>query len=519
MGTTTSKPILFAIMFTSKNKSVDLKHFESKSSGIDSGDEINISENSSNSGEISDGNRSIAIIGSGDFGRALALRMVQSGLTVNIGSRNPQRNRELVTKTGAKLLSTEDALATSTSNIVILAVPKDFYERQPLKALEGKVVVDVSNRSSIYAKDPTSQAEYLQSILPRSAVVKAFNVLSAYALESGGLQGSKEVFYAGDVHSAKEEVSGLIRMLGFTPIDRGALRNAREIEDIPVQRFPLWKAPLIVSLVFFIILFLLGFTKFQICWTLTWDGYWHWGRWETIPITTINSTLAAHSITLLSLCYLPGCIAAWTQMIRGTKYSRFPNWLDKWLKMRKQLGLLMLFSASVHMCMSVAIMSPTQYDLAYGDAVTLANVDIKKSIGWTDFEIVHNQTVKVYGTEKMHFRGECFLAAGVMAYALAVLLGITSLPSVTNVLTWKEFGFVQSKLGWLCLLFACAHDIAYGWPYMWSPSCKVPPTFQYALYIPILTIAMKIPIVFLDSYLTKIRGGWERNSNSKVQPV
>ena len=45
------------------------------------------------------------------------------------------------------------------------------------------------------------QAEYLQSLLPRSAVVKAFNVLSAYALESGGIQGSKEVFYAGDVHS------------------------------------------------------------------------------------------------------------------------------------------------------------------------------------------------------------------------------------------------------------------------------------------------------------------------------
>merc|ERR1711978_830886 len=169
---------------------------------------------------------------------------------------------------------------------------------------------DVSNRSSIYAKDATSQAEYLQSILPRSAVVKAFNVLSAYALESGGLQGSKEVFYAGDVHSAKEEVSGLNRMLGFTPIDRGALRNAREIEDIPVQRFPLWKAPLIVSLVFFIILFLLGFTKFQICWTLTWDGYWHWGRWSTIPITTINSTLGSfdYSIGALLFTRMYGCL-------------------------------------------------------------------------------------------------------------------------------------------------------------------------------------------------------------------
>ena len=35
----------------------------------------------------------IAIVGSGDFGRALALRMVQSGYTVCIGSRNPQRNK------------------------------------------------------------------------------------------------------------------------------------------------------------------------------------------------------------------------------------------------------------------------------------------------------------------------------------------------------------------------------------------------------------------------------------------
>ena len=75
------------------------------------------------------------------------------------------------------------------------------------------------------------------------------------------IQGSKEVFYAGDVHSAKEEVSGLIRTLGFSPIDRGALRNAREIEDIPVQRFPLWKTPLIISTVLFTVLFLLSFSK------------------------------------------------------------------------------------------------------------------------------------------------------------------------------------------------------------------------------------------------------------------
>ena len=337
-------------------------------------------------------------------------------------------------KVGARLVTVEEAIKSSSKNIVILAVPKDFYEKQPLHLLEGKIVIDVSNRNSIYRKgDETSQAEYLQSLLPRSAVVKvilssiysvrpqimvshifqAFNVLSAYALETGGLQGSKEVFYAGDVHSAKEEVTALIRSLGFTPVDRGALRNAREIEDIPVQRFPNWKVPLIISLLLFFILFILSFTKYQICWTLTWDAWkgWHWGRFETIPITTVNSTLAVHALNLLTLCYLPGCIAAWIQIFRGTKYSRFPNWLDKWLKMRKQLGLLMLFSASVHMCMSVAVMSPTQYELAYGDAVEIV-VDVNKKYNWTASELVPDQKVKVYGSEKMHWRGECFLAAG-----------------------------------------------------------------------------------------------------------
>ena len=49
---------------------------------------------------------------------------------------------------------------------------------------------------------------------------------------------------------------------------------------------------------------------------------------------------------------------------------------------------------------------------------------------------------------------------------MATLLGITSLPSVTDVLTWKEFAFVQSKLGWLCLCFGTAHDLFMGFRYI-----------------------------------------------------
>lgn len=35
----------------------------------------------------------IAVLGTGDFGRALAAKMVQSGFKVFFGSRNPNRNR------------------------------------------------------------------------------------------------------------------------------------------------------------------------------------------------------------------------------------------------------------------------------------------------------------------------------------------------------------------------------------------------------------------------------------------
>lgn len=44
-----------------------------------------------------------------------------------------------------------------------------------------------------------SNAEYLQGLVQEAKVVKGFNVLSAYALENGGLQGSKEVSVAGRV--------------------------------------------------------------------------------------------------------------------------------------------------------------------------------------------------------------------------------------------------------------------------------------------------------------------------------
>ena len=173
------------------------------------------------------------------------------------------------------------------------------------------------------------------------------------------------MLYAGDDPTAMEEVFGLIHFLGFTPVNRGSLRNAREIEDVPVQRFPNWRNPLIVSCMVFMWFFLLGFGKFNICFTAEphghefenvtgWEWKVFWKNLETVPLKGIGEKyLACHALTMLALCYLPGCLAAYIQLYRGTKYSRFPSFLDKWLKMRKQLGLLMLLSASLHVIIIV----------------------------------------------------------------------------------------------------------------------------------------------------------------------
>jgi len=476
--------------------------------GLDSGLKMNGEKKS-------DYKMKICVIGSGDFGRALAGRLASMKYNVIIASRNPDKNRTLIPD-GVEVAGLSCAV---TADLVIVAVPKDFYHTLPVDLLKGKVVVDVSNRASIKAKSSESQAEQLARLLPESFVVKSFNVLSAYSLESGGLQGSKQVFVAGDDAFARDLVSGVVLGAGFTPVDLGGLSNARTIEDIPVAVFPQWRVPFYIHLSIFVFLYIIGFVKSQICWPIIWstDGAFLWDLWNHIPMHNINKTLSVHALNTLALCYLPGVLAAWLQIYRGTKYSRFPAWLDNWLKMRKQLGLLVLFAASIHACLSVAYMSQMYQDVVFGDPVE-ASVYMMEG----ETESLNRTTITLFGTEKMKWRGECFLMTGVFGFALVVLLAISSLPSVTATLSWKEFAFVQSGLGWTALIFLCAHDMFYewfyGWPYMNGPSCGIPSFIPVCALCNKLTILMKLPTVLppLSTHLARIRAGYVRADKQKV---
>ncbi|XP_076067462.1 metalloreductase STEAP4-like [Oratosquilla oratoria] len=436
------------------------------------------------SGSTLSDDRGIVIVGSGDFGRALAHRLCQMGLGGVVASRQPERNRELVENCGGTIGTYEELLPTG--RIVILAVPQESYSQLPAHLLQNKILVDVSNRNLDEKARSKSNAETLQELFPRSWVVKAFNTLSAYALERGAIQGSKEVPICGNNPEARATIAQLVRDLGFQPVDSGGLGGAVQIEEQPLRFFsPEWKYAFKMTAILFSLVWIFFLFRIQLCRGLT-EGKWAMYRFEWIPLTNTQLTLGVVATMELALCYLPGVFAAYLQLWRGTKYSRFPNWLDKWLRSRKQIGLAMLFLGTVHGCMAI-----------------LQEMGSKMSNSWYD---------------------GCYLAAGVLLVGILMILGVTSLPSVTATMSWREFTFVQSRLGWLCLVLVCFHVSLISWPRFFKAGflCYfLPKGSQLSLFLPGLTLLLKMPLLLpcVDAKLTKIRKGYEKVAPNYVEPV
>lgn len=111
---------------------------------------------------------------------------------------------------------------------------------------------------------------------------------------------------------------------------------------------------------------------------------------------------------------------------------------------------------------------------------------------------------------------DSYLALGILGFFLFVLLGITSLPSVSNMVNWREFRFVQSKLGYLTLILCTAHTLVYGGRRFLDPSTLkwcLPSAYVIALIIPCTLLVVKFILILpcIDKPLTRIRQGWERN--------
>ncbi|XP_058889869.1 metalloreductase STEAP3-like isoform X3 [Acipenser ruthenus] len=363
----------------------------------------------------------VGILGSGDFARSLATCLVCSGFKVVVGSRNPKISVALFPAT-TEVTTQENAV--NKTDVIFVAVFREHYSTlcDLKEALAGKILVDVSNSTELNHHHE-SNAEYLASLFPKCMVVKGFNVISAWALQSGPKDGNKQVLVCSDNKEARGTVCQIARSMGFIPVDMGSLSSAREIENTPLRLFPSWKTPLMLSLGLFVFFYAYNFTRSVIHPYVTKGEHCFY----KMPIELVNVTLPCVAYVMLSLVYLPGVLAAFLQLRYGTKYRRFPGWLDQWLKHRKQIGLLSFLSAALHAVYSLCL--PMRRSARYL-LLNAAFRQVKDGVEntWVEEEV---------------WRMELYISLGILALAALSLLAVASLPSVGNSLNWREFSFIQ----------------------------------------------------------------------------
>ena len=125
----------------------------------------------------------IGFIGAGHIGGALAQLAISQGYDVVVSnSRGPETLTDLVEQLGDRARAGTSAEAAAAGDVVVVTIPTKNVKDVPVEPLAGKVVIDTNNYypqrdGQIEALDneSTTVSELLQTHLPASHVVKAFN--------------------------------------------------------------------------------------------------------------------------------------------------------------------------------------------------------------------------------------------------------------------------------------------------------------------------------------------------------
>ncbi len=183
---------------------------------------------------------SIAVLGAGNVGGALAHVWSVAGHSVTFGLPDPQseKSRAAVSKLGGQVRAASNKDAASSAQVVALCVPWLAAEAAIRQCgnLSGKILVDCTNPlkpdlQGLAIGATTSAAEQVASWVPGTKVIKAFNTIGAanFGKAQFGSQRA-DGFYCGDDAAAKTSILELIDAAGLAPVDVGPLRNARCLE-------------------------------------------------------------------------------------------------------------------------------------------------------------------------------------------------------------------------------------------------------------------------------------------------
>ncbi len=179
----------------------------------------------------------VALVGgTGDFGLAVARRLVEAGDEVLIGSRDADRAAEKATPIGAKGRTNEDA--AGDAELVVLAVNAEAAvetARALATAIGATATLSVASelhfsKAGVRPRDGISLAEEIAELLD-APVVAGLHSLAAASLASGPAYG--DALVCGDDETAKAlalELAG--KLVTGRAFDAGPLVSARALEGM-----------------------------------------------------------------------------------------------------------------------------------------------------------------------------------------------------------------------------------------------------------------------------------------------
>jgi NADPH-dependent F420 reductase len=188
----------------------------------------------------------IGILGSGPVGRSLGRGFAANGHDVKIGSRTPEKQelQEWLKETKGRVSVGAFSEAAAHGEVLVLCSLGDATETviklSVAKNFDGKIVIDATNPldfskgmpPGLFVGTTDSLGERIQRILPRTKVVKCFNMVNNQTMTNPRMkEGLPDMVICGNDESAKLQVTELLKQFGWAePIDIGGIDGARWLE-------------------------------------------------------------------------------------------------------------------------------------------------------------------------------------------------------------------------------------------------------------------------------------------------
>lgn len=182
----------------------------------------------------------IGILGSGLMGGTLGRLWAACGHDVTFAySRRPDRLERLARDSNAAAGSVAEAVARADALLLAVNWPQIDEVLELAGDLDGRIVLNCcvplnASETAMALGPDTSGAETLAALRPAARWVSCFNTSPSESLgpvfDRMGRAPAPQMLVYGDDSGARTMAHGLIRDIGFDPLDAGGLRTGRFVE-------------------------------------------------------------------------------------------------------------------------------------------------------------------------------------------------------------------------------------------------------------------------------------------------